>query len=161
MCGEWVRVSRTHGLAYCRLSLLVDTTQSPTSPNVRWRQLESPPILKQTSLSRNEGKRPDSLTMVAPWCKTSPVQTHIVSSHLNGDVLGPCAVANEPEEKKSKYGPTAVYLHCTSSQRPQSRLLALLATRLQTFFGIELVNLPTTDFFFYTKPCHSNTRTWL
>ena len=73
-----------------------------------------PAMLEPSSLSRDDGKRPDGLT-VLPWANghcsvwdfTCP--DTLAASHLNRAVLSPGAVANEAENRKSqKYRSLAV-----------------------------------------------------
>ena len=65
-----------------------------------------PAILEPKSLSRDDGKRPDGLT-VLPWANgkcmvwdfTCP--DTLAASHLDHAVVGPGAVANDAENRKS------------------------------------------------------------
>ena len=65
-----------------------------------------PALLEPKSLSRDDGKRPDSLT-VLPWANgrclvldfTCP--DTMVASHLNRAVVSPGSVANDSEDRKS------------------------------------------------------------
>jgi hypothetical protein len=107
VCGEQVDSSGTHGLA-CRKSAGRHMRHNAVNDLIK-RALASadiPAILEPNSLCRNDGKRPDGLT-VLPWSNgrclvwdfTCP--DTLASSHLNRAVVGASSVANDAETRKS------------------------------------------------------------
>ena len=107
VCGEPVDSSGLHGLA-CRKSAGRHIRHNAVNDLIK-RALASadiPAMLEPSSLSRDDGKRPDGLT-VMPWSNgrclvwdfTCPHT--LAASHLNKAVLGPGAVANDAESRKS------------------------------------------------------------
>ena len=110
LCGAQVDSRGTHGLA-CRKSAGRHTRHNAVNDLIK-RALASadiPAMLEPNSLSRDDGKRPDGLT-VLPWANgrcmvwdfTCP--DTLATSHLNHAVLGPGKVATDAENRKtSKY----------------------------------------------------------
>ena len=107
VCGEPVDSSGLHGLA-CRKSAGRHIRHNAVNDLIK-RALASadvPAMLEPSSLSRDDGKRPDGLTIM-PWSNgrclvwdfTCPHT--LAASHLNKAVLGPGAVANDAESRKS------------------------------------------------------------
>ena len=107
VCGELVDSSGIHGLA-CRKSSGRHMRHNAVNDLIK-RALTSaniPAILEPLSLSRDDGKRPDGLT-VLPWANgrcmvwdfTCP--DTLAASHLNHAVIGPGAVANHAESRKT------------------------------------------------------------
>jgi len=107
ICGEEVDSSGTHGLA-CRKSAGRHMRHNAVNDLIK-RALTSagiPAMLEPKSLSRDDGKRPDGLT-VLPWANgrcmvwdfTCP--DTLAASHLNHAVVGPGSVANDAESHKS------------------------------------------------------------
>jgi hypothetical protein len=107
VCGEQVDSSGIHGLA-CRKSSGRHMRHNAVNDLIK-RALTSaniPAILEPHSLSRDDGKRPDGLT-VLPWANgrcmvwdfTCP--DTLAASHLNHAVVGPGAVANHAESRKT------------------------------------------------------------
>jgi hypothetical protein len=107
VCGLQVDSSGTHGLA-CRKSAGRHVRHNAVNDLIK-RALASanvPAMLEPRSLSRDDGKRPDGLTML-PWANgrcmvwdfTCP--DTLAVSHLNRAVLSPGAVANDAEHRKS------------------------------------------------------------
>lgn len=117
VCGEQVDSTGTHGLS-CRKSAGRHVRHNAVNDLIK-RALTSanvPSMLEPNSLCRDDGKRPDGLT-VLPWSHgrclvwdfTCP--DTLAASHLNRAVLSPGAVANDAESRKSsKYKSlTALY----------------------------------------------------
>ena len=107
VCGEQVDSSGTHGLA-CRKSAGRHMRHNAVNDLIK-KALSSaniPSLLEPNSLCRNDGKRPDGLT-VLPWANgrclvwdfTCPHT--LAASHLHKAVIGPGAVANDAETRKS------------------------------------------------------------
>jgi len=107
VCGAHVDSTGTHGLA-CRKSAGRHLRHNSVNDLIK-RALASanvPALLEPSSLSRDDGKRPDGLT-VLPWsggrCMiwdfTCP--DTLAASHLNRAVIGPGAVANDAERRKA------------------------------------------------------------
>ena len=107
VCGQHVDSTGTHGLA-CRKSSGRLVRHNAVNDLIK-RALTSaniPAMLEPKSLSRDDGKRPDGLT-VLPWANgrclvwdfTCP--DTLAASHLNRAVLGPSTVANDAESRKS------------------------------------------------------------
>ena len=120
ICGQPVDTSGTHGLA-CRKSAGRHVRHNAVNDLIK-RALASanvPSILEPSSLSGDDGKRPDGLTIV-PWANgrcmvwdfTCP--DTMAASHLNRAVMSPGAVANDAESRKSlKYQSLAVLYRFT------------------------------------------------
>lgn len=110
VCGQLVDSSGVHGLV-CRKSAGRHARHNAVNDLIK-RALASanvPSVLEPTSLCRDDGKRPDGLT-VLPWANgrclvwdfTCP--DTLAASHINRAVLNPGAVANDAESRKaSKY----------------------------------------------------------
>ena len=114
MCTAHLRLRRpSRLLRYSRSCLsqnppvaICDITPSMTLSNGPWRQRTSLPCLEPKSLSRDDGKRPDGLT-VLPWANgrclvwdfTCP--DTLAASHLNRAVVSPGLVANDAEDLKT------------------------------------------------------------
>jgi len=107
VCGQQVDSSGVHGLA-CRKSAGRHMRHNAVNDLIK-RALASanvPSMLEPKSLARDDGKRPDGLT-VLPWANgrcmvwdfTCP--DTLAVSHLNRAVISPGAVANEAESRKS------------------------------------------------------------
>jgi len=107
VCGAHVDSTGTHGLA-CRKSAGRHLRHNSVNDLIK-RALASanvPALLEPSSLSRDDGKRPDGLT-VLPWSEgrcmiwefTCP--DTLAASHLNRAVIGPGAVANDAESRKA------------------------------------------------------------
>ena len=107
VCGAHVDSSGTHGLSY-RKSAGRLMRHNAVNDLIK-RALAAaniPAILEPNSLSRNDGKRPDGLT-VLPWANgrcmvwdfTCP--DTLAASHLNRAVVGVSCVANDAETRKS------------------------------------------------------------
>jgi hypothetical protein len=107
ICGQQVDSTGTHGLA-CRKSAGRHVRHNAVNDLIK-RALTSaniPAMLEPTSLCRDDGKRPDGLT-VLPWAHgrclvwdfTCP--DTLAASHLNHAVLGPGVVANDAETRKT------------------------------------------------------------
>jgi hypothetical protein len=107
VCGEQVDSNGTHGLA-CRKSAGRHMRHNAVNDLLKraLNSAEIPAILDPSSLSRNDGKRPDGLT-VLPWASgrclvwdfTCP--DTLAPSHLNRAVVGASCVANDAETRKS------------------------------------------------------------
>jgi hypothetical protein len=106
-CGAQVDSLGTHGLA-CRKSAGRHMRHNAVNDLIK-RALASadiPSLLEPKSLSRDDGKRPDGLT-VLPWANgrcmvwdfTCP--DTLASSHLNHAVVGPGIVASDAERRKT------------------------------------------------------------
>jgi len=120
VCGQHVDSSGIHGLA-CRKSAGRHLRHNTANDLIK-RALTSanvPTLLEPSSLSRDDGKRPDGLT-VLPWANgrclvwdfTCP--DTLASSHLNRAVLGPGTVANDAESRKAaKYSSLATLYNFT------------------------------------------------
>ena len=114
VCGEAVDTSGTHGLS-CRQSAGRHARHSAVNDLIK-RALASadvPARLEPSTLSRDDGKRPDGLS-TAPWKEgrclvwdfTCP--DTLAVSHLDRAVSGPGAVATDAESRKrSKYSSLA------------------------------------------------------
>ena len=111
VCGAEVDCFGIHGLA-CRKSAGRHMRHNAVNDLIK-RALASadiPALLEPKSLSRDDGKRPDGLT-VLPWANgrclvwdfTCP--DTLAASHLNRAVISPGLVANDAEDRK-----TAKYL---------------------------------------------------
>ena len=111
VCGVEVDCFGIHGLA-CRKSAGRHMRHNAVNDLIK-RALASadiPALLEPKSLSRDDGKRPDGLT-VLPWANgrclvwdfTCP--DTLAASHLNRAVVSPGTVANDAEDRK-----TAKYL---------------------------------------------------
>jgi hypothetical protein len=107
VCGQQVDSSGVHGLA-CRKSAGRHVRHNAVNDLIK-RALASanvPSMLEPNSLSRDDGKGPDGLT-VLPWANgrcmvwdfTCP--DTLAASHLNRAVLCPGAVASDAEKRKS------------------------------------------------------------
>ena len=107
VCGQQVDSSGVHGLA-CRKSAGRHVRHNAVNDLIK-RALASanvPSMLEPKSLFRDDGKRPDGLT-VLPWTNgrcmvwdfTCP--DTLAASHLNRAVLNAGAVANDSERRKS------------------------------------------------------------
>jgi len=107
ICGQQVDSSGTHGLA-CRKSAGRHVRHNAVNDLIK-RALTSaniPAMLEPTSLCRDDGKRPDGLT-VLPWAHgrclvwdfTCP--DTLAASHLNHAVLCSGVVANDAETRKT------------------------------------------------------------
>jgi hypothetical protein len=107
ICGQHVDSTGIHGLV-CRKSAGRLVRHNAVNDLIK-RGLASanvPSMLEPNSLSRDDGKRPDGLT-VLPWANgrcmvwdfTCP--NTLAASHLNRAVLSPGAVANDAEQRKS------------------------------------------------------------
>ena len=107
VCGEQVDSNGTHGLA-CRKSAGRHMRHNAVNDLIKraLASAEIPAILEPSSLSRNDGKRPDGLTVLpwangrcAVWDFTCP--DTLAPSHLNRAVDGAGCVANDAEMRKS------------------------------------------------------------
>jgi len=118
VCGAEVDSGGTHGLA-CRKSAGRHMRHNAVNDLIK-RALTSagiPTILEPKSLCRDDGKRPDGLT-VLPWANgrcmvwdfTCP--DSLAASHLNRAVVGPGSVANDAESRKSAKYQTLSPLYC-------------------------------------------------
>jgi hypothetical protein len=107
VCGAQVDCSGIHGLA-CRKSAGRHMRHNAVNDLIK-RALASadiPALLEPKSLSRDDGKRPDGLT-VLPWANgrclvwdfTCP--DTLAASHLNRAVVSPGLVANDAEDRKT------------------------------------------------------------
>ena len=107
ICGAHVDSSGTHGLV-CRRSAGRHIRHNAVNDLIK-RALASaniPALLEPSSLSRDDGKRPDGLT-VMPWSNgrclvwdfTCP--DTLAVCHLNRAVIGPGTVANDAESRKA------------------------------------------------------------
>ena len=108
ICGAEVDCSGIHGLA-CRKSAGRHMRHNAVNDLIK-RALASadiPALLEPKSLSRDDGKRPDGLT-VLPWANgrclvwdfTCP--DTLAASHLNRAVVSPGSVANDAEDRKTE-----------------------------------------------------------
>ena len=108
ICGQLVDSSGVHGLA-CRKSAGRHVRHNAVNDIIK-RALASadvPSMLEPSSLCRDDGKRPDGLT-VLPWANgrclvwdfTCP--DTLATSHLNRAVLSHGTVANDAESKKTQ-----------------------------------------------------------
>ena len=107
VCGVQVDTLGSHGLA-CRKSAGGHMRHNEVNDLIK-RALTSadvPSLLEPKSLSRDDGKRPDGLT-VLPWANgrcmvwdfTCP--DTLATSHLNHAVVGPGTVATDAERRKA------------------------------------------------------------
>ena len=107
VCGAQVDCFGIHGLA-CRKSAGRHMRHNAVNDLIK-RALASadiPALLEPKSLSRDDGKRPDGLT-VLPWANgrclvwdfTCP--DILAASHLNRAVVSPGLVANDAEDRKT------------------------------------------------------------
>jgi hypothetical protein len=110
VCGVQVDSNGTHGLA-CRKSAGRHMRHNAVNDLIKRALMSAniPAMLEPNSLCRDDGKRPDGLT-VLPWANgrclvwdfTCP--DTLAASHLNRAVLSPGAVANDAENHKmTKY----------------------------------------------------------
>ena len=108
VCGVQVDSSGTHGLA-CRKSAGRNIRHNAVNQLIK-RALASasvPAMLEPNSLSRDDGKRPDGLT-VMPWANGRCLvwdftcSDTLAASHLNRAVVSPGAVADFAERRKSE-----------------------------------------------------------
>ena len=118
ICGHPVDSSGTHGLA-CRKSAGRHMRHNSVNDLIK-RALASasvPSMLEPSSLSREDGKRPDGLTIL-PWANgrcliwdvTCP--DTLAASDLDRAVLAPGTVANDAEQRKrTKYFSLAARYH--------------------------------------------------
>lgn len=107
ICGEQVDTYGTHGLT-CRKSAGRHMRHNAVNDLIKRALMSAnvPAMLEPTSLCRDDGKRPDGLT-VLPWANgrclvwdfTCP--DTLAASHLNRAVMSPGAVANYAENRKS------------------------------------------------------------
>jgi hypothetical protein len=100
-----------------------------------------PSMLEPSSLSREDGKRPDGLTIL-PWangCCLIGYSTHpdaIAASHLDRVVLAPGTVANDAEQRKRrKYFPLAAHYHFVLVAIETLELLGDEAMQFLRIFG--------------------------
>ena len=107
VCGEFVDSSGIHGLA-CRKSAGRHMRHSAVNDLIKraLASAEIPSLLEPSSLSRDDGKRPDGLTVIpwangrcAVWDFTCP--DTLATSHLDRAVLRAGAVASDAETRKS------------------------------------------------------------
>lgn len=138
VCGQQVDCSGTHGLA-CRKSAGRHVRHNAVNDLIK-RALASanvPAMLEPNSLCRDDGKRPDGLT-VLPWANgrcmvwdfTCP--DTLAASHLNRAVVSPGAVANDAENRKSsKYRSLAA---CYNFKPVAVETLGALGEEASAFF---------------------------
>jgi hypothetical protein len=139
VCGQSVDSSGTHGLA-CRKSAGRLMRHNAINDLIK-RALTSanvPALLEPKSLCRDDGKRPDGLS-VLPWANgrclvwdfTCP--DTLAVSHLNRAVLSPSAVANDAEHRKTmKYRSLASLYRFTPIA---VETLGALGDEASAFFG--------------------------
>jgi hypothetical protein len=120
VCGEQVDSSGIHGLA-CRKSAGRHMRHNAVNDLIKraLASAEIPSLLEPSSLSRDDGKRPDGLT-VMPWTNgrcliwdfTCP--DTLAASHINRAVTGPGVVADDAEQRKTlKYRSLSPHYHFT------------------------------------------------
>ena len=125
ICGHPVGSSSTHSLV-CRKLAGLHTRHNSVNDLVK-RALASagvPSVLEHSSVSRDDGKRPDSLSL-PPWTNgccliwDSACPDTLAASHLDRAVLAASAVANNAEQRKraAYFSLAARFISCQLLQR--------------------------------------------